>query len=174
MEPPKQDKTLEIAQRTRKNLEFIYAAKEQGKDVEEFTQLLNSMLGMVISLREDYFKKSEITWTDVMEMSLESWGQRLQIEGNLPTYASPKLKPVGTFSGLMTRLRNAFAHSCFDLVIGYDENDKAKIIGVTVWNIPPKADYIHENRVWEAEIMEEELKGLAYLFVEYLEKKPIR
>ena len=56
MEPPKQDKTLEIAQRTRKNLEFIYAAKEQGKDVEEFTQLLNSMLGMVISLREDYFK----------------------------------------------------------------------------------------------------------------------
>lgn len=48
MEPPKKEKTLEIAQRTRKNLEFIYNAKRQGKDVEEFTQLLNSMLGMLI------------------------------------------------------------------------------------------------------------------------------
>ncbi len=168
MEPPKKEKTLEIAQRTRTNLEFIYTAKRQGKKVEEFTQLLNSMLGMVISLQEDYFKRSKITWQDVQELGLESYEPSLQVKGNTPTSTSPNLKKIETFSELMIKLRNAFAHSCFELVIDYNLN---RITGVKVWNIPLRKENIHQNRVWEAEIKENELKGLANLFVEYLENK---
>ena len=47
---PEDEKTLTIARRTRKNLEYIYNAKARKEDVEEFTQLLNSMLGMVITV----------------------------------------------------------------------------------------------------------------------------
>lgn len=166
MEPPKKEKTLEIAQRTRKNLEFIYNAKRQGKDVEEFTQLLNSMLGMLISLREDYFKGSHITWQQVKDVGLSSWSPSLEIAGKTANTDSPKLQQINSFSQLISRLRNAFAHNCFELI-----SDNNLIIGVKVWNIPTGGLNIPEDRVWEAEILEAELKGLAYLFVEYLEKE---
>ena len=69
---------------------------------------------------------------------------------------------------MMDKLRNAFAHGCFDLIIDRNLN---QITGVKVWNIPLGEKNVHSKRVWEAEIMENELKGLAYLFVEYLEKE---
>jgi hypothetical protein len=37
-----------FAQRTRENLEFITHAKQQGSHVHVVTQLVNSMLGLVI------------------------------------------------------------------------------------------------------------------------------
>lgn len=166
MTSPQDDKTLEIAQRTRKNLEFIYAARQQGKDVEEFTQLVNSMLGMVISLREDYFKGSHITWQDVKAMGLANWTPVLKIAGKTSSNTSPNLQQINSFSQLITKLRHAFAHNCFELV-----SDNNLITGVKVWNVPTGSKNIPQNRVWEAEISETELKSLAYLFVEYLEKK---
>jgi hypothetical protein len=168
MTSPKDEKTLEIARRTRKNLEFIYSANQQGKDVEEFTQLLNSMLGMMISLREDYFRGSDIAWQRVQDMGLKNYKKDMEIKGNTPTSESPNLDQINSFSQLITRLRNAFAHNCFDLVI--DENTD-QIIGVRVWNVPTGKPNNKGHRVWEAEIMEVDLKRLAYLFVEYLEKE---
>jgi hypothetical protein len=168
MEPPKKEKTLEIAQRTRKNLEYIYRAKQNSENVEEFTQLLNSMLGMVISLREDYFKGSHITWQYVEGLGLANWNHGLEIEGKAPYFQSPNLQKINAFSQLITNLRHAFAHCCFDLII--DINTK-QITGITAWNVPPGKPKTVENRVWEADIMENELKSLAYLFIEYLEKE---
>ena len=168
MEPPRKEKTLEIAQRTRKNLEFIYNAKQQGKDVEEFTQLLNSMLGMLICLKEDYFQGSHITWQKVKELGLKNWSPSLEISGKKSSTESPNLQQINSFSQLITKLRNAFSHNCFDLIIDKNLN---LITGVKVWNVPSRSLNIIENHVWEAEIMEKELKGLAYLFVEYLEKE---
>lgn len=169
MTPTIKEKTIEIAQRTRKNLEFIYQAKEHGENVEEFTQLLNSMLGMLISLSEDYFKGSTISWDDVERLGLKSWDPKLkQINGKMPTAESPKLKQLKSFSELITKLRNAFAHNNFDHTIN---GEKTLITGVKVWNIPLGKKGTPENRVWEAEISEKDLKSLAYLFVEYLEKE---
>jgi len=68
---PEDNKALVIAQRSRKNLDFIYTHKKKGADVEEFTQLLNSMLGMLICLREEYFKGREVTWDEVEEYGLK-------------------------------------------------------------------------------------------------------
>ncbi len=154
-------RTLTIARRTRKNLDFMYAHKAQGADVEEFTHLLNSMFGMVICLREEYFKGKEVTWQDVQNQNL----QPSSIRSKNPSKASPELKPHNNFSQLIANVRHAFAHNCFDL-----QSDKTKrITGIVVWNIPPRQSNKHVNRTWEAEISEQQLRELAYLFISYVE-----
>jgi hypothetical protein len=166
MTAPADKRTLEFAKRTQKNLKFIYNAKDNDEDVEEFTQLLNSMLCMVISLREDYFKGRSVTWDYVKNLGLSSWDPSLIVDGKKPSSANPNLKQATSFSQLITKIRHAFAHNCFDLVV--EENTKL-ITGVTIWNIPTGTKNKLENRVWEVEISENQLKSLAYLFVEYLE-----
>jgi hypothetical protein len=166
---PEDEKTLTIARRTRKNLEYIYRKKSDGEDVEEFTQLLNSMLGMVISLREDYFKGRHIGWERVEELKLlQGWYNLKSITGKTATQASPNLQKINSFSQLITKLRNAFAHNCFELI---SDRESKQITGITVWNIPSGQDNKPQNRVWEANISELNLKGLAYLVVAYIEQE---
>ena len=98
---PEDERTLIIAQRTKKNLDFIYKKKEEGKDVEEFTQLLNSMLGTVINLREDYFKGRDISWDNVKALNLQSWDDKLiDIRGKSACGDSPNLQQVNSFCNL--------------------------------------------------------------------------
>jgi hypothetical protein len=85
MNPPGDKKALEIARRSRKNLNFIYAQKRAGADVEEFTQLLNSMLGMLICLREEYFKGRVVAWDVVRQYGLEP----IHVRDDLSTPISP-------------------------------------------------------------------------------------
>lgn len=166
---PSDEKTLTIAQRTRKNLEYIYTKKAIGDDVEEFTQLLNSMLGMVISLRENYFKGSQVMWQKIEELGLLEKRQNLKVlVGKNATPKSPKLEKVNSFSQLFTKLRHAFSHNCFKLEINKNSN---QIRGVTVWNIPQDLDNEPKNRIWEEYFSEVNLKDLAYLTVEYIEKE---
>ena len=170
---PEDQKTLTIAVRTRKNLKYIYKKKSQNEDVEdveEFTQLLNSMLGIVICLREDYFKGKHISWEDEDVRSLETLQGRNDLKnttGKPGNHESPYLQKVNSFSQLVTKLRHAFAHNCFDLI----PDGSNQIAGITVWNTPPNRENTPENRIWEADILEKELKDLAYLIVEYIEKK---
>ena len=164
---PEDEKTLTIARRTKKNLEYIYLRKAEGKDVEEFTQLLNSMLSMVISLREDYYKGSHIPWQTLQQMGLLQGKTRLEtITGKKATQTSPNLQQVNSFSQLITKLRNAFAHNCFEII---SDKETKQITGIIVWNIPSGQDNKLPNRVWEADIVEADLKELAYLIVEYIE-----
>ncbi len=57
---PEDEKTLTIARRTKKNLDFVYLKKLEGENVEEFTQLLNSTFGILICLREDFIKGDNV------------------------------------------------------------------------------------------------------------------
>jgi hypothetical protein len=157
---PGDRKALVIARRSRKNLDFIYAQKRAGADVEEFTQLLNSMLGMLICLREEYFKGREVTWEQVAESGLLP----IRIDGELPTETYPNLEHSRTFSKLISKLRHAFAHNCFELTGN-------PIEGVRVWNIRPGKEDSPENRVWQADVSESQLRQVADLFINFLEKK---
>lgn len=158
---PGDKKALVIARRSRKNLDFIHAQKERGADVEEFTQLLNSMLGMLICLREEYFKGDEVTWADVRQYGL----QPIHIEGDAPTTAYPELQHSKTFSKLISKLRHAFAHNCFELVGN-------PITAVKVWNMPPNdKSNKPSNRIWQAKLSEQQLRQIADLFIDFLEKK---
>jgi hypothetical protein len=156
---PGDEKTLTIARRSRKNLEFIYEQKHKGADVEEFTQLLNSMLGMLICLREDYFKGRKVTWEEVESKGL----QRVAIQETKPHVFSPELKTSNMFSKLISNMRHAFAHNNFELL------GRPEITGVKVWNNTAKKSKGRRWRTWEAELSEEQLKALAYLFIDYLE-----
>ena len=157
---PGDRKALVIARRSRKNLDFIYAQKQQKADVEEFTQLLNSMLGMLVCLREEYFKGQEVTWDNVKTYGLKP----IPIEGDASNTTSPNLKHSKTFSRLISNLRHAFAHNCFELVGN-------PITGVRVWNVPTGQENKPENRAWQAELSEEQLKEVATLFIDFLERK---
>ena len=88
----------------------------------------------------------------------------IPIEGDAPNPTSPNLKPSKTFSKLISNLRHAFAHNCFELVGN-------PITGVKVWNVPTGQENKPENRIWQAELSEEQLKQVATLFIDFLEKK---
>lgn len=148
---PKDEKTLTIAQRTRKNLEFMDEQFKAGAKVYEFTQLFNSMLGMIVCIREEYYKglqrpsEPSVTWNEVQKLGLS---------------ASPSLQSkAGAFSTLISSVRNAFAHSLFD----FESDQNGKIVGVRVWNgdRPP-------TQTWTATFSEQELRELAYLAIDYL------
>ena len=152
-------KALVIARRSRKNLDFIYAQKGKQADVEEFTQLLNSMLGMLICLREEYFKGSEVTWDDVEKHGL----QTISVAEDSANEISPRLRKSETFSKLISNLRHAFSHNCFELVGN-------PITGIKAWNIQTNQENLPENRVWQTELSEKQLLDIATLFMDYLEK----
>ena len=171
---PEDKEILTIAVRTQKNLEYIYKkSKCECEDVEEFTQLLNSMLGMVISLREDYFKEIPVSWEKVEEEILEELNDQIDLDdikaiiGKPPNQESPKLEQSSTsFSRLITKVRHAFAHRGFSLI----SDGLGEIKGVTIWNKPMEAEELPENRTWEADVSEKQLKDLAYLIVTYVKK----
>lgn len=148
---PIDEQTLEIARRTRKNLEYLEACYCRGEPVYEFTQLFNSMLGMIICVREDYYKGGRIEWSDPHLQQLKP-SQGLQGKS-------------GAFSKLISNTRHAFAHSNYDFVI----NNDMKITGVKVWNLPDGAKDTPQNRTWNADFTEKELRELAFLAVNYLE-----
>lgn len=158
---PGDRKALVIVRRSRKNLDFIYEQKSLGADVEEFTQLLNSMLGMLICLREEYFRGHEVTWQEVEGSRL----QRLYNESDESNDEFPKLKAITTFSQLISKLRNAFAHNCFELL------GSPTITGVRVWNVPDGDKNIPRKRTWQAKLSEQQLRDVAILLVDFLEKK---
>ena len=49
---------IEFAQRTRKNLEYVKGAFDAGEDLQVVTQLVNSLLGIVVVPKEQYFEES--------------------------------------------------------------------------------------------------------------------
>ncbi len=151
---PTDHTTLELARRTRKNLQYMDAQKAAGADVEEFTQLLNSMLSIVISMREEYFKGKDppVTWDAVREMGLDPDA----------VMASLQLGSM-QFSTLITNLRHAFAHHNYEL-LGLPE-----ITGLRVWNIEKGKENTPANRCWETIIHEQTLRELAFLVIDFIE-----
>jgi hypothetical protein len=164
---PEDEKTITIARRTKKNLEYIYQSKADEADVEEFTQLVNSMLSMVISLREDFFKGGDYSWEEVEILLLPSWNPELRdITGKDPSSDKPNLKKAKSFSQLMANIRHAFAHNCYDF---FSKDTNGEIHGVTVWNLPLRTENLPINRTWEADIEEAQLRSFAYLVIDFLE-----
>jgi hypothetical protein len=125
---------------------------EEDNKIYEFTQLMNSMLGMIICLREDYYKGPptplsqqsvpSVTWEDVQQYPALNPSESIR-------------KKADAFSTLISNLRHALAHSKWDFIV--DEN--GEINGVEV----------HTDTGWEAKLYEADLREIAYLAVDYLE-----
>lgn len=117
------DLVRDFIERTLKNLERIEEALGEEKNVYEVTQLINSLLGLIVLPKEKELNKIE----DINLEDLESKGwPKLNINGNYGDENSLR--------GVIRHLRNAIAHfrvtlesknGCLDSII-FEDNCKCK------------------------------------------------
>ena len=113
-------KTLGFAQRTKKNVVSVKGAFDSKedipwKDVHVVTQLVNSLLGIVVVPRERCLKKLSLSKT-LKELYDQGW-PRWNIPCGLPDCKTcEKCKDTITLDDLIKHLRNATAHGHFDFV----------------------------------------------------------
>ena len=98
----------EFIARTQKNLIVIECLKEKGVKVYEVTQLLNSMLGLLIFPKERFFEK----------IQNKRWDMMVKEEWPLP---SEDYSHVSDLKQLITNMRNAVAHCNIELIPEHGE-----------------------------------------------------
>lgn len=146
---------LDFARRTKKNLEFVEScvqSQHPKSDVQVFevTQLINSLLGLLVFPQQKFY--NEIPTTPLSELKGSGWPEIKVIDGKLREES---------VKGLLRYLRNSVSH----FNIEFKANENGAIIGIVVWNIPPRSN-IHD---WKAELGLKELKLLIYKFIELIE-----
>jgi len=94
--------------RTQKNLKAIERLKREDVEVYEVTQLLNSMLGLLIFPKERFFEK----------IQNKRWDMMVKEEWPLP---SEDYSHVSDLKQLITNMRNAVAHCNIELIPEHGE-----------------------------------------------------
>ncbi|MEO8352874.1 MAG: HEPN family nuclease [Chthoniobacteraceae bacterium] len=89
----------DFAKRTQRNLELIRRAEEDGEEAYEVTQLINSMLGLIVLPKERYYEN--IPETPLAELRRQGWPEPL-LAGAID--APQNLREV------LRMLRNSIAH----------------------------------------------------------------
>jgi hypothetical protein len=137
----------DFALRTRKNLEAVREIQRTDPDkVYEVTQLINSMLGLLVFPQQKYF--DNIPSTPIAELKKEGWPVP-QVIGVYPD--------VIDLRELLRYLRNAAAH--FNLE--FDNDDRGQIAGLRVWNTNPRTQQI----TWMACLSVGDLEAITDKFV---------
>jgi len=147
-----QNLVKDFALRTKHNLRALRDIQNSGKEVYEVTQLINSMLGLLIFPKENYFRSIPRKTTE--ELLSEGWSIP-KVVGNFPQ--------VRDLRELIRYLRNAIAHFNIEF---YDEGTN-KIKGIIVWNTPPGSDI--EN--WRAKMSIKELESITEKFLALITSK---
>ncbi len=123
------DFVRDFATRTRENLEFIRTRKDCGANVNEVTQLINSLLGMLIFIQAK---------DDLPEARLEDIPEFPDIRRLKGRRAKKK------FSLFIKAMRDAIAHG----QIKQTKNKAKKITGFEFWTTPKKDP---ETKIWHIE-----------------------
>jgi hypothetical protein len=125
----------DFAERTKRNLDNIRKAlqNESQAQVCEVTQLLNSMLGLLLFPPQQYFET--IPKIPLSDLEAKGW-PKIKQSPDFP-------EKVSTLDRLMRYLRNAVAHFNMKFLT----NDNHQISGVCVWN----TDFSGQ-RIWMAEL----------------------
>jgi hypothetical protein len=139
---------IDFAKRTRANLEYIEQAEVRGDQVFQVTQLVNSLLGLLVFPRERYLQ--EIPPLTMQELANRGWPEITTIRGALRE---------DNLRGLTQMLRNSIAHCNVEFVSGSD----SQITGLKVWNTN------HGRKTWEAEMQISQLRSIVLKFIELLE-----
>jgi len=142
---------LDFIDRTQKNLEFIEQAARFEKDsqVFEVTQLINSLLGLIVFPRENYYEN--IPETPLAELEAQGW--------KIPA-VSGQFEQVKNLRQLMRYLRNAIAHSNLEF-----DSDGVNLTGIRLWNCS------HGKKTWEVRWPLAELRDLTFRFIELLRQE---
>jgi len=141
----------DFAERTKQNLENIRKASKNGSQAQvcEVTQLINSLLGLLVFPQQQYFET--IPKLRLSDLEAKGWPEIKQ---------SPDFpENVGTLDRLMRYLRNAVAHFNMKFLT----NDNHQISGVCVWNTN-----FNGQRTWMAELSAGELEKITEHFIEMM------
>lgn len=136
-----------FAERTRQNLKVIESLLADGKEVYEATQLLNSMLGLLVFPREEYVNR--IPETPISELEQSGWPIPVVTDG---------FPQVSHLKDLIRYLRNAIAH--FNIEFIGDGTNQIAIL--KVWNTR------RGEKTWEAKLSLKDLRGIAERFTALL------
>ena len=145
-----EDVIRDFAQRTLKNLQAIERLRSEGQDVYEITQLVNSTLGILVFPQQRYI--DQIPNTPLKQLKQQGWP--------IPK-VRPGLQQVEDLNQLIRYLRNAIAHFNIEF-IGDGQN---RLHMLRVWNMR------RGNKIWEAELSFDDLRGIAERFIELLLRK---
>lgn len=154
----------DFALRTRENLSVIERLHVEGEEVFETTQLINSMLGLLIFPQQEYVKK--IPRTSLTQLKTDGWP--------IPKVTGG-FQQVSDLNQLIRYLRNAIAH--FNVFFLTDEREQ--ITGLRVWNMQPVRDNsnrvirdanneIIERKNWETELSLNDLRQITDKFIDLL------
>jgi len=139
-----------FAERTKVNLEFIEQSQSDGENVFETTQLINSLLGMIVFLRES---------DRIDGSSLSRLWKNLRY---IPIYDEHNYS--NRPSDFIRKFRNALAHGHIEPQV--DENKE--VSRFILWD-----ECKCGNLDWKIEIDLENIKILAYFIQENMHQEPI-
>jgi len=111
---------IDFAKRTRLNLEAIETAKDNGEDVREFTQLINSLLGLLIFPYEHSSCTIQPTPLQAL-VDDHGWPEIRASKGELKE---------NTLGELARFMRHSFAHCLVEFL----PDDKGNVGSVKLWN----------------------------------------
>lgn len=146
----------DFARRTALNLKAVESIQRDNPDAEVFevTQLVNSLLGLIVFPKERYH--NSIPELSLEELVKDGWpAPRVQGEWQTPA----------DLRSLMKYLRNAVAHFNIEF-----EAAGGQITGVRIWNV----DLESKRKNWEARYTVWELRVLVEKAVEMLIAIPKR
>jgi hypothetical protein len=147
------DVIKEFAMRTKDNLIIIEDLSKINSEVNayEVTQLINSMLGLLVFPKEKYINAiPEIILSDLVKAG---WAVP-EVKGSFPQ--------ANNLRELIRYMRNAIAH--FNLEFVYSENS---ISGLILWNCR------RGSKTWQVEMGLDQLKDIAFRFIDLLVKQEV-
>jgi hypothetical protein len=144
-----EDVVKDFAKRTKHNLAVIKGLKEDEKEVYEVTQLINSMLGLLVFPKETYF-------TNIPRKSLED----LKTEGWVIPEVVGDFPQAKDLRELIRYLRNAIVH----FNVKFCDDGFNRVTGIEVWNTRPG----REDPNWKARLSIFELESITERFLDLI------
>jgi len=149
------DVIRDFALRTKRNLEFIekeVSIDSTKPEVYEVTQLVNSLLGLIVFPREEYM--SRLPETPLAELVDQGWAVP-RVVGDYPQ--------VNTLRELIDYIRHAISHFNIEFIT----NAEREITGIVLWNRKYRGGKPGKI-IWKAEMNIEELRKLAFKFIDLI------
>ena len=136
--------------RTKVNLEFLKTAHNDGKKVFEVTQLINSLLGLLV------FPKERLDNLIDRKEPLDTYRQ----DGwEIPKTSLCKCKSWNNLYDYLRNMRNGISHSHIE----FSSNDDKEVSSMTIWNTPLNSNI----RNWEVNFTIEQLNIFTEMTTQY-------
>ncbi len=140
----------DFAQRTKANLDLVemHAARGAPHTAFEVTQLVNSMLGLLVFPQQRWFDR--IPRTPLNQLIANGWPS-ITVYGSVPD---------DDLRGLSRYLRNAISHCNVEFL----SDGFGDIGGLRIWNTPPRK----VEPDWKAQLSIQALRFIALRFIDML------